>query len=175
MISKADLILDAIEESLKSNLKTIEYLREPEQSRGECDHKNKYMISGNDWRCDDCGNPQPKQPVEEWEKQIRDENWDTEQGIMTKQEYLRHGKKIGTGTTQLKVEMIINYIKENFIPIKSEQQIRVDERAKVIGRLQMEIDIAKQDVEMADDPNDPKVRLNYFENILSSLKEGRVI
>lgn len=87
------------------------------ETKGEC------MRAG--W-CDSCDTihkspfedgryKNPPEHEESWEKEIRDENWDTENGIMTKQAYLRHGRKIGTATTPLKVEMIIDYIKANFV------------------------------------------------------------
>ena len=81
---------------------------ECEASKGECDHDK-------DLLCERCFHPNPPEHEESWEKEIRDENWDTEAGIMTKQVYLRHGRKIGTATTPLKVEMIIDYIKANFV------------------------------------------------------------
>ena len=37
---------------------------------------------------------------------------------------------------------------------------------EVMGLILMELDIAKQDTEMADDPDDPKVRIKYFEDLL---------
>lgn len=73
---------------------------------------------------------------ESWEREIRDENWDTEAGIMTKQVYLRHGRKIGTATTPLKVEMIIDYIKANFVSkekIKREGKLTISEMQNTKG------------------------------------------
>lgn len=46
-----------------------------------------------------------------------------------------------------------------------------DARREVIEKIQMHLDFAKQDTEMADDPEDPKVRIKYLEHVLATLKE----
>lgn len=83
----------------------------PEASNGECRHTDTSIE-----QCDECGKKRnPPEHEESWEKEIRDENWDTPQGIMTKQTILRRGERIGNSTTMLKVEMIVDYIRDNFV------------------------------------------------------------
>jgi len=42
---------------------------------------------------------------------------------------------------------------------------------EVIGTIQYRLDFAKHEVEMAEDPADPKVRIHYFESFLATLRE----
>lgn len=46
-----------------------------------------------------------------------------------------------------------------------------DARKEVIEAIQLRLDFAKQDKEMADDPKDPKVRIEYFEKFLATLRK----
>lgn len=46
-----------------------------------------------------------------------------------------------------------------------------DARREVIDSIQQHLDLAKQDTEMADDPEDPKVRIEYFEHVLATLRK----
>ena len=52
-------------------------------------------------------------------------------------------------------------------------QAIAEERARVVGEIRYILDFAELDKEMAEDPEDPKVRINYFrarlEYLLSSL------
>lgn len=50
-------------------------------------------------------------------------------------------------------------------------QAKAEGALEVIGAIQYRLDGAKQDVEMAEDPADPKVRINYFESLLATLRE----
>lgn len=50
-------------------------------------------------------------------------------------------------------------------------QAKAEGAREVIGEIQYRLDGAKQDVEMAEDPADPKVRINYFESVLATLRE----
>lgn len=53
-------------------------------------------------------------------------------------------------------------------------QAKAEGAREVIGEIQYRLDGAKQDVEMAEDPADPKVRINYFESVLATLREENV-
>jgi len=46
-----------------------------------------------------------------------------------------------------------------------------DARREVIDNIQGRLDLAKDEVEMADDPEDPKVRIKYFEHVLATLRK----
>ena len=48
---------------------------------------------------------------------------------------------------------------------------RAEGYREAIDILKREAEIAKQDVEMADDPKDPRVRLNYFIQLLEGLSD----
>jgi len=48
-------------------------------------------------------------------------------------------------------------------------QARAEERERMGGKIKYILDFAEDDKEMADDPEDPKVRINYFRDELNQI------